>query len=59
MGHPIPENVKWKLIIIGTYLSKGLVKIRHALDVLTRVIDDFKSKNTVTGSFSVEDDAQY
>ena len=57
MGHPIPETVKWKLIIIGTYLSKGLVKIRHALDVLTRVIDDFKSKNTVTGSFSAEDDA--
>ena len=32
MGKTISENIKWKLIMIGVFLAKGLTKVRHALD---------------------------
>ena len=56
MRQSIPENAKWKLIIIGAYLSKGLVKKRHPFDVLFRVVDEIKSKKVVKGSFTPEED---
>ena len=56
VGKRISENVKWKLILIGVFLSKGLTKLRHAFDVLNRVMKDIKSQSLVKGRFSIEED---
>merc|ERR1712218_84429 len=55
-GQKSSENVKWKLIMIGVFLSKGLTKVRHAFDVLIRVMNDVKSLTLVKGIFSIEED---
>ena len=55
-GKSISENVRWKLIMIGAFLSNGLAKVRHALDVLIRVMNDVKSQTLVKGRFSIEED---
>ena len=55
-GKTISENVKWKLIMIGVFLSKGLTKVRHAFDVLIRVMNDVKSQTLIKGRFSIEED---
>ena len=55
-GKPISGNVKWKLIMIGVFLSKGLTKMRHPYDVLIRVMNDVKSKPFVKGVFLLEED---
>ena len=55
-GKKISENVKWKLIMIGVFLSKGLSKERHAFDVLFRVMNDIKSQTLVKGQYSFEED---
>jgi len=55
-GKPIPKNIKWKLIMVGVFLSKGLTKVRHAFDVLIRVMKDIKSQTLVKGKYSNEED---
>ena len=55
-GKTISENEKWKLIMIGVFLSKELTEVRHAFDVLIRVMDDVKSQTLVKGRFSIEED---
>ena len=54
--HTIPEHVKWKLILIGTFLSKGLTNIRHVFDVLLKVLEVANPNNYVKGKFSDEED---
>ena len=49
-------GAKWKLIMIGVFLSKGLTKVRHAFDVLNRIMKDVKSQNFVKGRYSIEED---
>ena len=56
VGKRISENVKWKLILIGVFLSKRLTKVRHAFDVLIRVMNDVKSQSFVRGEYSIEED---
>jgi len=55
-GKHIPKNIKWKLIMVGVFLSKGLTKVRHAFDVLIRVMNDIKSQTLVKGKYSNEED---
>ena len=55
-GKPMSENEKWKLIMVGVFLSKGLSKVRHAFDVLIRVMNDVKSQSLVKGEYSIEED---
>ena len=50
------KNEKWKLIMVGVFLSKGLSKVRHAFDVLIRVMNDVKSQSLVKGEYSIEED---
>jgi len=55
-GKHIPKNIKWKLIMVGVFLSKGLTKVRHAFDVLIRVMNDIKSQTLVKGKYSIKED---
>ena len=55
-GKKMSENMKWKLIMIGVFLSRGLTKKRHAFDVLTRVMKDVKSLTFIKGEYSIEED---
>ena len=54
--HIIPEYVKWKLILIGTFLAKGLTKVRHVLEVLLKALELANPNNYVKGKFSSEED---
>ena len=42
--------------MVGVFLSKGLTKVRHAFDVLIRVMNDIKSQTLVKGKYSNEED---
>jgi hypothetical protein len=46
---------KWRLVVIGSYLSRNLPSIRHAVEVLTVTLNTIYPKHTV-GSYTQEED---
>jgi hypothetical protein len=46
---------KWRLVVIGSYLSRSLPTIRHAVEVLTVTLNSIYPKHNI-GSFTIEED---
>jgi hypothetical protein len=46
---------KWRLIVIGSYLSRSLPTIRHAIEVLTVTLNTIYPKHNI-GTFTIEED---